>query len=71
MYSPVQKVITLRDLQNVFSYVEHWSIEQRFMLKRNTSIQNDENKWGNCFHCSEPKNRSRLVPMRLISSYAR
>ena len=23
LYSPVQKVITLRDLQNVFSYVEH------------------------------------------------
>ena len=44
MYSPVQKVITLRDLQKVFSYVEHWSSEQCFKLKRNTSIPNDENK---------------------------
>ena len=25
-YSPVQKVLTLRDLKKVFSYVEHWSI---------------------------------------------
>ena len=48
-YSPVQKIITLRDLQKVFSYVEHWSIELSFMLKRNTSIQNDENKYGNSY----------------------
>ena len=48
-YIPVQKDITLRDLQKVFSYVERLSVEQCFMLKRNPSIQNDENKWGNCF----------------------
>ena len=49
-YSPVQKVITLRDLQKVFS--EHWSIQQCFMLKRNNNIQNDGNKLGNYFQCS-------------------
>ena len=49
IYSPVQKVITLRDLQNVFFDVEHWSIQQGFMLKRNNTIQNDRNKWGACF----------------------
>ena len=50
-YSPVQKVITLRDLQEVFSYVEHLSIEQWFMPKSNTSIQNIDNKRGNCCQC--------------------
>ena len=49
LYSPVQKVITLRDLQKVFSDVEHWSIQQGFTLKRNNNIQNDGNKWGICF----------------------
>ena len=71
VYKPVQKRITLRDLQKVFSYVEYWSSEQCFMLKRNTSIQNDENKWGDRFQCCEPKNNSRQVPIRFISSYAR
>ena len=48
-YSPVQKVITLRDLQKVFSHVEHWSIERCFMLKHNIIIHNDEDKWGKLF----------------------
>ena len=26
LYNPVQKVITLRDLQKVFSDVEHWAL---------------------------------------------
>ena len=57
---PFDKNITLRDLQkNVFSKVKHWSIEQCFMLNRNTSIQNDENKCGNCFQYCETKNSSR------------
>ena len=50
-YISVQKVTVLHDLQKVFSHVEHLSIEQCFMLKHNASIQNDENKWENCFQC--------------------
>ena len=42
--SPVQKVITLRDWQKVFSHVEHRSIEQYFTLKHKIIIQTDENK---------------------------
>ena len=45
-FSPAQKVITLLDLQKIYSYVEHSSIEQYFILKRDTSVQNDENKRG-------------------------